>query len=128
MIKSRRGPSCPSISHAIIILLLLLIGLLLAYVFLYKIERFQGSKNKVVINYYYLPQCRYCKDFMPEWDKFVPLAADKATTKKIDGSSGAVPDYVKGFPYVEFVVDGKAEEYTGERTANALMDKLNSYH
>lgn len=125
MIKSRRGPSCPSMSHVIIILLLLLIGLLLAYVFLYKVERFQGSK--ITIKYYYLPQCKYCKEFMPEWDKFESMVGDLATVEKIDGSTGKVPDYVKGFPYVEFVVSGKAEEYTGDRTAAALMDKVRSY-
>lgn len=125
MIKSRRGPSCPSISHAVIILLLLLIGLLLAYVFMYKIERFQGSK--LVVKYYYLPQCRYCKEFMPEWEKFSSTVGDLASVEKIDGSTGKAPDYVKGFPYVEFIFDGKAEEYTGDRTASALMDKARSY-
>lgn len=127
MIKSRRGPSCPSISHAIIILLLLLIGLLLAYVFLYKVERFQGGKSEVVVKYYFLPMCKYCKEFKPEWDKFVAKVGTMATTEQIDGSTSNVPEYVKGFPYVEFVVNGKAEEYKGDRSATALMDKVRSY-
>ena len=126
MIKSRRGPSCPSLSHAIIILLLVLIGLLLAYVFVYKVERFQGSEAKVVVKYYYLPQCKYCQEFMPEWDKFVSMVGNAAAVEKIDGSKAKVPEYVKGFPYIEFV-GTKTEEYTGDRTAAALMDKVRSY-
>ncbi len=126
MIRSRRSSDNTCFSHAIIILLLLLIGLFLAYIFLYKMEKFQGGKNKVTVNYYFLPQCGYCKQFNPEWEKFTSMASSLATINKIDGSKGDVPSYVKGFPHVEFVKDGKPEEYTGDRTANALMDKLKS--
>lgn len=124
MIKSRRAGSCDYISHAIIILLLLLIGVFIAWVFLYKVEKFQGSK--VAVKYYFLPGCTYCNQFNPEWEKFATMSGNLATVEKIDGSAGSIPSYVKGFPYVEFIVDGKAEEYKGDRTANALMDKLRS--
>lgn len=127
MIKSRKGGDSSFLFHAIIVFLLLLIGLLLAYVFLYKVEGFQGSQTNVIVRYYHLPGCTYCKQFNPEWDKFVSMSNGLATVEKIDGTTQTVPTYVKGFPHVEFVVSGKENEYTGERTANALMDKLRSY-
>lgn len=128
MIKSRKGgASSDFMFHAIIIALLVLVGLLLAYMFLYKVEGFQSEKSNIVVKYYHLPGCTYCKQFNPEWDKFVGMVDGLANVEKIDGSTQTVPSHVKGFPHIDFVVGGKDDEYSGERTANALLDKLRSY-
>lgn len=136
MVKPRSvsGSKSNVVSHSIIILLLVLIGLFLAYIFLYKVEGFQSTttpppplqRKRVSVKYYYLPTCGYCKQFDPEWDKFVTMAGDMANIEKIEGST--VPPHVTGFPHIDFIVnDGTPEQYLGDRTAFALMDKLRSY-
>lgn len=130
MIRSRgqSNRSLPSFTHAIIILLLVLIGLFLVYMFLYpmKVEMFQSKK--IEVKYYHLPGCKFCKDFNPEWDKFVSMSKGLVDVQKVDGSVDSVPSHVRGFPHIDIIVDDQREPYDGERTANALMDKVRSYN
>lgn len=129
MVRSREAPTSSLTSHIIIILLLILIILFLAYVFLNKVETFANATPTLGLKYYYLPNCRYCKDFNPEWDKFVAMTKGKITAEKIDGSTGngTVPSYVKGYPHIEFIVKDKPMEYKGERTAVALIKQMDAY-
>ncbi len=113
----------------LIIAVLLLAALVALYMFMKKRE---GFESQVVVKYYFLPECGWCKKFKPEWDTFVKnLEADKKVkpslaivkTEAIDGSKNKVP--VQGFPTVHLVgKDGKVEEYKGERTATALMEAV----
>ena len=135
MIRSSRSrssnSSCISFAHAIIILLLVLIGLFLVYMFMNNnVEAFQSAEGKKPVNvtYYHLPGCKFCRDFNPEWEKFVSMSNGFAVTQKVDGSVDTVPPHVKGFPHIDFLVNGQREVYNGERTANALMDKVRSYN
>lgn len=105
---------------------LILIGLMIVYMFLTQREHFQGAAGlkKVVVNYYFLEKCPHCVAFSPEWEKFVQNVSGDTSieTNKVNGGSGKVPPYVKGFPYVEVAVGSKKpKEYTGERTADALL-------
>jgi thiol-disulfide isomerase/thioredoxin len=125
MIKSRGGKS--NMWKGVSVLVLLLVGLFIVYMFLNKREHFQSGKTATV-NYYFLPTCKYCMEFNPEWDKFVPEAEKKGIkVNKIDGSSGSVPENVKGFPHVDIVVNGTAHEFEGERTAANLLAQVQKY-
>lgn len=105
------------------VLLLVLVGL---YLFTKKSE---GFESKVIVRYYYLPTCGWCKKFQPEWEKFKQelasakssnKALESVTTEEVDGSAEKVP--VEAFPTVHLVdKTGAAKEYTGERTAADLM-------
>lgn len=116
--KPRAMRGSKNVLTGVAIAFLILIGLAIVYMFLNKREYFQDAAKKVVVNYYFLEKCPYCVAFNPEWEKFEKDVDASIETHKIDGSSGKVPPYVKGFPYVE--VGGK--EYTGERTATALKE------
>lgn len=115
----------PTLIGAVIILAIL-VGL---YMYMKKRE---GFETPVIVRYYYLPECGWCKRFKPEWEAFVNnLEEDKKVNKKlanvkveaIDGSVQKVP--VEGFPTVHLVgKDGKPEEFRGERTSTALMDAV----
>lgn len=138
MIKGKRGSS-RSWTHvwmSVAILFVILLGLWLANVFLNRREFFEDAagatkavaeepkKKKVVVNYYYLEKCPFCVQFDPEWEKFVTLSAGKVETNKIDGTK---QERYKSFPTVEVIEEGaEPREYTGDRTATAMMDYLNS--
>lgn len=133
MIKSKRSSrSLSNVVVALAILLMLLIGLWMVQMFLSRPRRefFQSAAGapaapkKVAVNYYYLEKCPFCVQFDPEWDKFVTLSAGKVETKKIDGTK---QERYKSFPTIEIVEEGsEPREYTGDRTATAMMDFLNS--
>lgn len=137
MIKSKRGSR--TMNHfwtALAILLFILLSLWLVHIFLgrsLRREYFQAATTaapgatpeppkKVEVNYYYLEKCPFCVQFNPEWDKFVEMSAGKVETKKVDGTT---QDRYKSFPTIEIIeVGAEPREYTGERTAVAMMDYL----
>jgi thiol-disulfide isomerase/thioredoxin len=137
MIKSRRGKD--HLWKSIAILMMLLFALYVAYAFLSKKEGFivltgrSSASNplprssNIVVNYYFLPGCPYCRDFDPTWNKFSTEMAGRATFNKIDGSNTTVPEYVKGYPHIEFMVNGEPKEYNGDRSINDLKNNLNRY-
>lgn len=86
--------------------------------------RKEKFSSKPTLTYYYLPSCGWCKEFTPEWEKFVKMAPDTIVTNKVDGSSSS-PDIekykIKGFPHIQLVKDDKVTVFEGERTADTLM-------
>lgn len=86
--------------------------------------------NRPVVTYYYMKGCPWCEKFMPEWDKFVVMAKSaNVSTKKIEASED--PDTVqrlgiKGFPTIMIENGKKSVEYSGERTADAIMKTVKS--
>jgi hypothetical protein len=132
--KASAGMRSRTFSHVakvIAILFLLLLCLFIAYRFLTKREFFQGSEGgsaqkKVTVNYYFLEKCPFCVEFNPEWEKFVKMSSgDSIETNKIDGTT---QEKYKSFPTVEIIVEGETpREYTGERTATAMMAYLKSF-
>jgi len=96
-------------------------------------EGFEGASKSVVICK--ADWCGHCKKAAPEFSKL--LAASPITLK--DGSKAVVKildadkdkseigQYkVKGFPTVLIVDGGQTTEYPGERTANGILEFLNS--
>jgi hypothetical protein len=116
------------------LLLLLLIILIVVVVVVYKLklEKFDNGSSSgraVIVSYYYMPGCGWCKKFNPEWDKF-QAAADPSVIQpqKIDattpdGQKAASDAGVSGYPTVIIQASGKNPvTYSGERTSAALND------
>jgi thiol-disulfide isomerase/thioredoxin len=84
---------------------------------------FFGTQTKV--EYFYMEGCPWCEKFMPEWEKFQEKAATLGVeAKKTEASED--PEKIKqynihGFPTVIITKNGKAEEFTGDRTMESLM-------
>lgn len=129
--SSPRGMRTPKHCwYGVFIALMVLAGLALVYVFIRRREYFQdgGAQEKVVVKYYYLEKCPYCVKFNPEWDKFVSEMGRAIETVKVDGDKEDIPSYVKGFPFVEISIGSQLpKEYTGERTATAMVEYVNNY-
>lgn len=112
-----------------LVLAAILAILLAVYLFMRKKEGF--TSDSLVVRYYYLPTCGWCKKFQPEWETFKKNLEEDAKlkpelknvkTEEIDGSQKKVP--VEGFPTVHLVKNGKVHEYSGERTATSLMEEV----
>ena len=89
-----------------------------------------SSKKQLVL--FYSPDCGYCKQVLPIWNKFeLDFNGRKNTVvTKINGYS--YPDLCKrykieGFPTILFIKDGNiVAKYSGDRTYNSLLEFLNS--
>jgi thioredoxin-like negative regulator of GroEL len=86
-----------------------------------------ASKDAMIL--FHLPNCKFCRDMMPEWNKFQAAHQDdpKVTVYKVDGSKHpeiADTNKIRGFPTVIKVMNGKKTMFTGERTAKALEEFL----
>lgn len=103
------------------------LALLVIMYFLIRRSKKEGFENAVTVTYFFLPECPWCKKFKPEWDKFVTAAKSKSIkTVEVDASDPKHEKTVaekglKGFPTV-IVTKGKDHEYTGDRTAEKLME------
>ena len=96
-------------------------------------ENFQNGAEaagspKIVL--YYVPWCPHCKNVMPEWNK-LEQEADKTgvAVEKVDCEENpeeAQKQDVEGFPTIILFKDGKAIQYEGEKTAEALKEFIGS--
>lgn len=105
--------------------LLVAVVLFVAWNLYQRYEGFDSDSDKTMVVLFHLPGCGFCKDMMPEWNKFQKAHEDdaKVEVKKVDGSQqpdAAEKNGVNGFPTVIKFKDGKKEVFEGERTAEAL--------
>ena len=89
------------------------------------------SENDLHIMLFHADWCGHCKKFMPEWMKFEEKHGNnvKITKHEVseDGTSELAKKYkVQGFPTVIAKKNGKDQQYTGERTVDALTNFVNS--
>jgi thiol-disulfide isomerase/thioredoxin len=91
-----------------------------------------GSKSIVICK---ADWCGHCKKAAPEFNKLLAASpitlkdGSKATVKILDADKdkAEIGQYkVKGFPTVLIVDGGQTTEYPGERTADGIMEFLNS--
>ena len=91
-----------------------------------------GSKSIVICKAVW---CGHCKKAAPEFNKLLAASpitlkdGSKATVKILDADKdkAEIGQYkVKGFPTVLIVDGGQTTEYPGERTADGIMEFLNS--
>jgi thiol-disulfide isomerase/thioredoxin len=78
--------------------------------------------GNITVTLFYLPGCGFCRDMMPEWDKFeskYPAVVSKVDCN--DNPEASAAHGIKGFPTIIKFVDGvKTAVHEGERTASAL--------
>ena len=118
--------------------LALLVGLIIAVVVIYKfkVEKFvNATGGAVVVTYYFMPSCGWCKKFNPEWGTFqatsdpTQIKAEKVDATTPDGQKAASAAGVTGYPTVIIQVPGNDPiTYSGERTAAALNDYIANVH
>lgn len=83
----------------------------------------EGFAGKREIIYFHMEGCGHCKNFNPEWAKFVQ--GTDMPNQKINASSGdPLIDKlgVSGYPTVVIIEGGnKVETFEGERTSESLL-------
>ena len=91
-----------------------------------------SSQKQLVL--FYSPDCGYCKQVLPVWNKFELDFNGRKNIKvtKINGYS--YPDLCKqygieGFPTILSIKDGNIMgKFTGDRTYNGFVEFLNQIH
>ena len=131
-------------------ILVLVIGMGLAYYYIYKSNQdsFTGSSgtpnltagpNECIVALFYTEWCGHCKKFKPDFKS----AMEKMNGKKsksgsakgktvrfemidCDENKELGKEYdISGYPTVKIISNGKAEDYDGERSYNGLKEYLN---
>ena len=84
------------------------------------------GQDKDVFVEFYAPWCGHCKKLAPEYEKVGSAFSDveNVVVAKIDATENDTPEEIKGFPTLIFYPKGqsKGEKYSGERTADAIID------
>ena len=89
---------------------------------------FQQVYKGIWLVEFYAPWCGHCQRLAPEYEKAAKALKGIANIAAIDASNERVNIEIKGYPTIKFFIDGKISEYTGERTANGIIDfVLNQY-
>lgn len=77
---------------------------------------------------FYAPWCGHCQRLAPEYEKAARALKGIAKIAAINADSERVNVQIQGFPTIKFFVDGKMQEYNGERTTKGIIDYvLNEY-
>jgi protein disulfide-isomerase-like protein len=90
-------------------------------------ENFEEQQQKVVVKYFYMPWCGYCKKLSPIWDKLENKYENNPNIqlKKINCEKEpqeARQNNIEGFPTIISFSSGKKVTYEGDRTMNDLTD------
>jgi protein disulfide-isomerase A6 len=116
-----------------ILSILLILLILLRFYHNRTFEGFSGKSREVVICK--ADWCGHCKKAAPEFQKLATASpitlndGSKATVKILDADKdkSEISKYkVKGFPTVLIVDGGQTTEYPGDRTADGIIQFLNS--
>ena len=121
--------------NPIMVLLSLLIITVLCMMLYKNVDKFtntrilDSSKKQLIL--FYSPDCGYCKNFLPVFNKFELDFNGKKHVQitKINGYS--YPDLCKqykieGFPTILYIKDGNiVSKFSGDRTYNSLVEFLN---
>jgi thiol-disulfide isomerase/thioredoxin len=122
-------------SRVVLVLSLLLVALVLLRLMnkpMYY-EGFEDAKRSVLI--FKADWCGHCKKAAPEFQKLMSASpitlkdGSKATVKILDADKdkSEIGKYnIKGFPTILIANDGQTTEYPGDRTADGVMEFLNS--
>jgi thiol-disulfide isomerase/thioredoxin len=123
-------------THIITILSLLLIVLVILRLFVNRgVEGFEGGAGSKSVVICKADWCGHCKKAAPEFNKLLSASpitlkdGSKAVVKILDADKdkAELSQYkVKGFPTILVVDSGQVTEYPGDRTAEGVIDFLNS--
>ena len=113
-------------------LILLILLLLIYFFYCYKKETFTNTNtNKLNIYNFNTSWCGYSTSFQPVWDEFTDQMHNlfpnvNVIDVKCDNNNQLCDHYkIPGFPYVLFEYNDQQEPYTGPRTIDSLMNKVN---
>ena len=127
-------------------LIYLAVGLVLLYVIVYYVlpsnglfkENFENADvdsmnkdNSKKLVYFYMNGCGHCKNFTPTWDKFCSANSSSIKTYKFEQAQvqEQISSYsISGFPTILLLDENNAkiDEYSGERSVEALTSYVNS--
>jgi|UniRef100_A0A6C0CD13 thiol-disulfide isomerase/thioredoxin len=127
-------------------LIYLAIVLVLLYVIVYYVlpsnnlfkENFENTNvdsmnndNSTKLVYFYMNGCGHCNNFTPIWDEFCSANSSSIKTYKFEQSQvqEQIASYsISGFPTILLLDENNAkiDEYSGQRTVEALTSYVNS--
>ena len=127
-------------------LIYLALGLILLYVIVYYVlpsnglfkENFENANvdsmnndNSTKLVYFYMNGCGHCKNFTPIWDQFCSANSSSIKTYKFEQAQvrEQITEYnISGFPTILLLDENNAkiDEYSGERSVEALTSYVNS--
>jgi len=89
------------------------------------------SDNSTKLVYFYMNGCGHCKNFTPIWDEFCSANSSSIKTYKFEQSQvqEQITSYsISGFPTILLLDENnsKIDEYSGQRTVEALTSYVNS--
>lgn len=86
----------------------------------------KASYAQVQVLWFFAQWCGHCREMHAEWEKAVELGSDYANWHKVDcagsGLTLAHSMEVKSFPTVIYLKMGDAQDYQGDRKAEAFVD------
>lgn len=74
---------------------------------------------------FFAPWCGHCKALAPEWEKAATALKGVVKVAAVDATAeqSLAQEYgIQGFPTIKVFVNGKATDYQGQRTAQAIVD------
>lgn len=69
-----------------------------------------------------ITQCGHCQRLAPEYEKAAKALKGIARIAAIDADKEKVNVQIQGFPTIKFFVDGKMQDYNGERTTKGIIE------
>jgi thiol-disulfide isomerase/thioredoxin len=90
-----------------------------------------NNDNSTKLVYFYMNGCGHCKNFTPIWDEFCSANSSSIKTYKFEQSQvqEQIASYsISGFPTILLLDENNAkiDEYSGQRTVEALTSYVNS--
>lgn len=87
------------------------------------------SSNDVKVILYYAEWCGHCQRFKPEWAKLKDELEKKGMKwaeyeSEKDGQK-MEEENIEGFPTIIILMNGKKNEYNGQRTSSDIMNFIN---
>jgi protein disulfide-isomerase A6 len=83
---------------------------------------FNKVKTGIWLVEFYAPWCGHCQRLTPEYEKAAKGLKGIANIAAIDASNEKIDVQIQGYPTIKLYVDGKATDYSGERTASGIVN------
>ena len=84
----------------------------------------------VTVKLFYADWCGHCQTFKGEWAKLKKMAGGRnIKTEEYEASNEKVmtENNIQGYPTIKIFKGGKADEYVGQRSADAILDHIDKF-